>query len=962
MGSRSLTGTEFARLSMARFAEPRDGLRERHGRLAVPGRHRAGVIVQALLALVLAVPAAAQAPAGRIAGRVTGEDARPLVNARVSILALGRAVLTDADGRYILTGVPAGTHTIVVEYVGYETKTLAGVVVSGDLVALDVSLEPQAIEVDAITVIASRDAGSDVALLGDRLRAAAVVDAIGAAQIARSPDGDAAAALRRVPGVTVVDGKYVYVRGLGDRYGATTLNGAPLPSPEPDRKVVPLDLVPASFLESVVAAKTYSPDQPGDHAGGLVEIRTRDFAGARTFEVSASLGFDTEATFADGLGHPGGRFGFLGIGTGARTLPAALPGDVPLQSLARPELERVGEAFSGAWGPTPHRLPPDHGFGLAFGRDFGIGGRRLAVLGTIGQSTHYTHREGQIERALSASGGAEPVVDFVGNASTRSVSLGGLLHLGLELSRGGRLSLDAIVNRTAEDEARVLEGFNLDTNADQRNLRLRYLAQSLVGSQLSGEHRLGGAGGAELRWRAAYSVAERYEPDTREMLYRRVADGRFLWENFIQSGSIFHQDMDETGVAGGVDLRIPVPVAARAMSLSLGAAADLRNRTAHTRRLRFVPVGNVPESVRALPPDRLLTPETIGPDGFELRDATFRTDNFDAAYRVIAAYAMVDAEPVPRLRVQAGARIEGAEQTVTPRDLFDLGLEPVAGARLETTDVLPALNLTLTLAERMNLRAGVSRTLARPQLRELAPFSYADYAGGHLVLGNTLLERSRITNLDLRWEWAPRADAIVSVSAFLKRFDDPIEALVLPSTELKKTWVNASSAANRGVEIEFRSSLAPIGIDALTVNANLTLVRSSVRTGGLVRYFDAGQPQTTTLPERERALQGQSPYVVNLGVSYLHPSLGASATLLYNRFGRRIDAVGSALLPDVFEEARGQLDFVMDQPIGRGVSVKFAANRLLGNVVRFTQGGDVVRRYDAGRTFSLSASWSPDGN
>lgn len=921
-----------------------------------------------LVALVLAVPAAAQTPAGarapggRLAGRVTGHDAQPLVSARVSVPGLRLAALTDADGRFVLAGLPPGTHTIVVECVGYATKTVTGVVVPDGLVSLDVALEPQAIAVEAITVVASREAGSDAALLADRIRATAVVDAIGSAQIARSPDGDAAAALRRVPGVSVVEGKYVYVRGLGDRYGATTLNGAPLPSPEPDRKAVPLDLIPSSILESVVAVKTYTPDQPGDHAGGLVDVRTRDFAGGRTFKMSASLGFDTEATFADGLGYAGGRWDFLGFEDGTRALPAALPRDVPLRSLARADLERVGEAFAGAWGPKPRRLPMNHGFGLAFGRDFEIGGRRLAILGTIGHATGFTHRDGQIERALSASGGTEPVIDFMGTASTHSVSLGGLLHLGLELGEHDRISLDAVLNRLTDDEARVLEGFNLDTNADQRNLRIRYLSHSLISSQLSGEHRVDAFGGAEVRWRAAYSHAERYEPNTREMLYRRVADGRFLWENFIQSGSIFHQDMDEVGVAGGLDVRIPLPAVGKATSLAFGIAADLRDRTAYTRRLRFVPVGSVAESVRALPPDQMLTPETIGPEGFELRDATFRTDNYDATHRVLAGYAMVDAQVLPRLRVLAGARVERAEQTVTPRDLFDLGLDPVEGARLHATDVLPALNLTFALTERMNLRFGASRTIARPQLRELAPFSYADYAGGHLVLGNTLLEQSRITNLDLRWEWSPRADAILSVSAFLKRFADPIEVLVLPSTELKKTWVNAADATNRGIEVEVRSSLAPVGLDDFTINANLTLVRSSVRTGGPVRYYDAGQPQTTTLPERERALQGQSPYVINLGVSYLHPTLGTTATLLYNRFGRRIDAVGSALLPDVFEEARGQLDLVIDQPLGRGVSVKLAANRLLGTEVRFTQGGDVVRRYDAGQTFSLSASWSPGGN
>lgn len=950
--------------TVRRVGEPRvgPGKRRVRGELGAWLRRACRGAVAGIIALVIAGPAMAQGSGDRISGRVTGEDARPLVGARVSIPSLDLGALTDADGRFVLAGVPAGVHTVVIEYLGYETKTVAGVAVEGELVSLHVMLEPRAITAEGITVTAAREAGSDVALLTDRMQAAAVVDAIGAAQIARSPDGNAAAALKRLPGVSVVDGKYVYVRGLGDRYGATTLNGAPLPSPEPDRKVVPLDLVPSSLLESVVSAKTYSPDQPGDHAGGLVQIRTKDFAGSRTFGVSASLGFDTEATFADGLGYAGGGLDYFGIEDGTRALPAALPRDVPLQNLSRAELERIGEAFAGTWGPRPRRLPLNHGFGLTYGDVFEIGERRLGLIGTISHSNAFSNRDGQIERALSASGGAEPVIDFLGTASTHSVALGGLLHLGLELGEDDRISLNAVLNRLTDDEARTFEGLNLDSNANQRNLRIRYLSQSLASAQLSGEHRVGRLGGVGLRWRAAYSLAERYEPNTREMLYREVADGRFLWENFIQSASVFHQDMDEAAAAGGLDVEFPLRGGARRVALSVGASADLRDRTAYTRRLRFVPVGSVAESVRELPPDRMLTPETIGPNGFEIRDATFRTDNYDAVHRVLAGYAMVDAEVLPGLHVRAGARVEKAEQSVSPRDLFDHGLDPLDGARLITTDLLPALNVRLALSEHMNLRAGASRTLARPQLRELAPFSYADYAGGFLVLGNTQLERSRITNLDLRWEWTPRADAVVSVSTFRKHFTDPIEVLVLPSTELKKTWVNAGEATNHGVEVELRAPIGSIGAGDLSFNANLTWVESTVRTGGTVRYYDAGQAQTTTLPLRERALQGQSPYVLNFGLSYTRPSTGTSATLLYNRFGRRIDAVGSALLPDIYEEARDQLDLVASHPLGRGLSLKLAASRLLGTVVRFTQDGDLVRRYDAGRTISLSVSWSPSGN
>ncbi len=942
--------------SELRTGEPSAGVRT-HARSALT--------LLGALVLGFGAPAEAQRPHGRVSGRVIGtHDAEPLVNAQVYIPEANTGVLTDLDGRYVLTGVPPGTHTLVVQYVGYATKTITGVKVDGVPVTLDITLTPQAIPFEAITVTATRERGSNAALLADRMRAPVVVDAIGSEQIAGSPDGDAAAALKRVPGVSVVDGKYVYVRGLGERYGNTTLNGAPLPSPEPDRKVVPLDIVPSSLLESVVTAKTYSPDQPGDHAGGLVQINTRDFSGLRLFKVGASVAYNSTTSFADGLGYAGGGLDYFGFDDGTRDLPVALPEDSPLNGLSSGDLERVGEAFAGAWGPAAEKLPLNHGFGFTFGDEIEVGDRLFSFLGSITQSNSYSHRDGQIERVLSSAGAAEPEVDYLGRVSTHSVALGGLLDLGYRIGTTGRVSLNTILSRLTDDEARTFEGFNLDSNTDQRNMRLRYLSQSLIGSQLAGEHRVEALGGTGLKWRAAYSKAERFEPNTREMLYREVADGRFLWENFIQSASLFHQDMDERGVSGGLDLRVPFGFRSLPASVSFGASADLRKRETYTRRLRFVPAGAIPESVRERAPDAMLTAETIGPDGFQIQDATFRTDNYDAEHRILAAYLMADAEVLPRLRLVGGARIEKAEQTVTPRDPFDPGLEALEGARLDATDVLPGFNLTLSITDEMNLRAGVSRTLARPQLRELAPFAFADYAGGFLVLGNTLLERSRIRNYDLRWEWVPRPGALVAVSGFYKRFDDPIEVLVLPSTELKKTWVNAGEATHRGVEIELRSTLGFLahGLEALSVNTNVTLVESSVATGGPVRYSDAGQRQNTTLPGRDRALQGQSPYVVNVGLSYAQATLGTRATVFYNRFGRRIDAVGSASLPDIYEDARDQLDIVIEQPLPQGFSVKLAANRLLGNEVRFTQGGDVVRQYRTGRTLSLSTSWSPGGN
>jgi outer membrane receptor protein involved in Fe transport len=296
---------------------------------------------------------------------------------------------------------------------------------------------------------------------------------------------------------------------------------------------------------------------------------------------------------------------------------------------------------------------------------------------------------------------------------------------------------------------------------------------------------------------------------------------------------------------------------------------------------------------------------------------------------------------------------------VTPRDLWETGLPEVEGAVLESTEVLPAFNATLSLGRTMNLRGSASRTLARAQLRELAPFSFADYAGGYLVIGNPLLQGTRITNFDLRYEWFRTSQSVFAISGFFKRFDSPIEVAVLPSSELLKTWVNGDSGENYGVEIEMRSDLAFVApaLTDLSINGNVTLIESSVSTGGAIDVYlpGTGASQLSLAP-KERALQGQSPYVLNLGLTWA-PLGGASASILFNRFGERIDAVSAEAHADIYESARNQLDAVIEWPIRGGWKAKLSAARLLGNEVEFTQGGDVIRAYDMGRSVSFGLSW-----
>ena len=932
-------------------------------------RSRRAALALALVAS-LAAPAQAQEASGRLIGRVVSEETGdPIPGAQVGLETATVGALTNADGQFLIRQIPPGTHAVVVQVIGYATTRVEGVVVEpGSATTLEVGVAPEAVALEGVTARAAIDRGSTTAVLTERRAAGVVSDAIGAEQIARAPDGDAAAVLARTPGVSIVGDRDVHVRGLGGRYGSASLNGSPLPSPEPDRKTVPLDLVPSSFLESIVTTKTYSPDQPGDYAGGLVEIRTRGMPAQRILKLGLGTSYSTTASFAQGLGYDGGDYDFLAFDDGTRDLPGGLPAErLTGARYTAAQLEDIGEAFSGTWGPNPVELPMAQSFSLAVGDDMELmdGDVPVGYLLAVRQSTDYTNHRDLTERVFSGAGAAEPEVDYNGTSSTRSASLGGLFNLTVEPAPDHRVSLEGLYSRTSDDGARILTGYNHDFGTNQRNTRIRYLVQELLGGQVRGEHEVDLLGDTRVDWRGSYSIATRYEPNTREVLYRQADDGRYLFDTFVQSGSIFHSDLREH--AYGVEVGVDVPWTVRngAGSVSFGAAADYKDRGAYARRFRFLPVGYVPEEVAVRQPDDLFTPETIGPSGFEIQEATFPGDNYEGDQEVLAAYGMLDVELFPRLRLVGGVRVERATQNVQPLDRFTTTNQPLPPARAEQTDVLPGVNLTWSATDAMKVRLAASRTLARPQFRELAPFQFTDYAGGFLTIGNPALERSRITNYDARWEWYPGLGSLVAVSGFYKRFESPIENAVLASTELLQTWVNADHAVNYGAELEVRASLAPIAaaLRHVEVNGNLMLVESEVVTGDSLSVFlpfGAGL-STLAMTGRDRPLQGQSPFVLNLGLSYDHPGQGTTLSVLYNHFGRRIDAVSGGSLPDMYEEGRGTLDLVLEQSFPNGLSARLGAESLLGSEVEFTQGDGVVRSYDRGRVLSLSVSWDLGG-
>ncbi len=900
---------------------------------------------------------------GTVQGQVVdASGGGPLPMAEVAVVGFDLTTATDLNGRYSLPGIPEGTHAITVRLIGFQAKTVTGVSVHGGASTnLNVTLEASAISLDAIEITAALERGSAARLIEERRAAPTVVDAIGSAQIAKSPDSDAAQALKRVTGLSIVGGRYVYVRGLGDRYSAARLNGAPLPSPEPDRKALPLDMFPSTLLEAVTTTKTYTPDQPGDFAGGLVNIQTKDFPGERSFRVSLGTSYNTATTLRDGFGYSGGSLDFLGIDDGTRKLPAEVPTETRVISsaLSPADIETIGESFASVWQPQNRTVPLNASGSVSYADQTTLFGMPVGFLGSGTYSNSYETEE-VIERIIVvAAQDEEPETDYSGRLTEQTVRWSGMGKFDILPSPTSQITIRSLYSRTTDDQARSLEGFNRDRNTNLQNYRLRFIAREVWTNWLEGEHYLTGLGGSRVSWRVGYSRASLDEPDRREVVYDQLPDGRYGWRELTNSGTRYFTQLDDTDLSGSLDWNIPLPFGSTS-EIKLGGLFLEKNRDFFSRRFRFRARGPLGDA-EFLPPDSLFTAAFIGSGLLELQEDTRRTDNYGAEQSTRSGYLMLDLPLATRLRFTGGVRLERVVQKVVPFDLFPLGLPPVDSADIHNTDLLPGVNVTWSVRDDMNVRAAFSQTVARPEFREQAPFDFVEFAGGFLQVGNPSLSRTLIRNYDVRWEWFPGLGRLLAVSGFYKSFQGPIEAVVFPSSELVATWDNQESAEVVGAEFEVRTALDVISraLGDFTFGANLTLVGSSVETGDSLRLPGGN---TVAVEPRERALQGQSPYMVNASLTYLRPSWGTSLTVLYNRFGRRIDRVGSQVLPDIFEQPRDQLDLVIERQLSRALGLKLTATNLLDEASEFRQADQIVRFAEQGRTFSIGVSFGTGGS
>lgn len=882
-------------------------------------------------------------------GVVHDESGSPLPG--VTITAGEQLAITEMDGGFRIEGLPPGEYSIEAVLDGFQPLSRRVTVVAGQQLELGLKLVPAFSE--TVEVVADAIRTGEVAILESRRQSPVVSDSISAEEIGKTPDSSAAGVVERLTGVTLIGEKYVFVRGLGERYSGTTINGSTLPTTETEKRVVPLDLFPAKLLESVNVVKTYTPDKAGDFGSGVVEMSTTQFPSSQTLRVTLGTSYNSGTT-----GEPFRRYkgGLSRSGRGGQAMPSTLPSQfIRRRGILQPngftaeELQSFGHSLAGDWtGRQQSSVSPANDVALTYGNAFGAVG---VVLSAVSNHGYDTIEEEQ--RFFGFDGDRLVAInDYDLTSHRETASTGFVGNLTARVNERNRIYLNSVFTRDASSEDRYQEGLQSNTGGEIRDYRVRYQAEEMFSTRLGGEHNLAGpALGSLVEWSVARSRASN-DSDLRENIYRESDPGVFVLQTaFADAGKLEYFGLQDEVQQGGLAYSFFFTQGAWSGSIKSGVDRLERTRDFAARRFRFT-TANPQQFDLSLMPDEIFTPENIRPNGFELREFTGVNDAYDAGHEIDAAYAMTDLS-LGRWRVIGGARYERSDQRVTTFNPFDV-TNQVDSVR-EDDDLLPSLNVIYALQPRTNLRVAYGRSVNRPEFRELSPFTFTEVAGGRSVSGNPDLVQATLDSFDARWETFPEPGEVLAASVFYKRITNPIERIVQPTTDYRLSFVNADSADLYGIELELRRSLAALtpALQNWSVNANYAHVESNVT---------VGEHQFSVVTNTERPLEGQSDDVANLALQFHQPRWGTMFRVLAAYSGARLSEAGAFGLPDTYEDAFTTFDVVFSQslaPWARGVAVKIAGTNLLDEKRRFTQGGEIQRLFDPGRRISVSLSYTP---
>ena len=907
---------------------------------------------------------------GSLSGKVSDKSNNDeLIGANILISEQSKGASTDIDGKFLIKGVPAGTYNVRISYVSYNSLTIENVVVKeGQTTTLNISLEPSVTEMDEVVVTAEAIKTSELSILKIQKNSNNIVDGLSAEMIKKNNSSDGTEILKRMTGVTIADGKYAYIRGVGDRYNNTMLNGANLPSTDPEKKSFSYDLFPANLIESMITSKSFTPDKPADFSGGLVEISTIEFPDVRSMDFGISSSVNSITTFNDFQSYNGGKSDFFGFDDGTRSMPSIIPDErVAKGTQGSAKITEYGKAFENNWLVKNKKALTNSGYKFSIGDKFSFDEDNDIVIGYIGSTTYSSSFENKDVSKRAAYTFEGPRYDYSGKSSSYGVSWGALFNVSLKLFQNHKISFKNIYNVNSDDESTVYDGKYYSYNQFRKTTSFRYVARNLFSTQINGEHSFDNESipvisdffhSMILHWNVNYAHSNRDEPDQRRYSYTKdLVDAdpdRYKLDMTSSYPTRYYGNLDDYNRGISSSLLIKFFENPAMPNLKFGFNADFKNRDFNSRSFKFQNFSGVDlyQPIDSIFQTQNFSPNANLNNGIVMAEDTHASDKYTSNQTVSAYFFMTEFEPLHDLKVITGIRVENSAQHLKSMDLT--GSKDVFVDAFYS-DVLPALSLTYSLSEEINLRAAASKTLARPEFRELAPFTYFDFLSYENVEGNPNLKRTLINNYDLRVEYFNGPGQLLALSYFFKYFNSPIEQVYTASSGIEpiRGFANADQAKNYGIEIEVRQNIGLLtGFADLTdfsIAGNYSWIESKIEGVG------SGYQVSS------RPLQGQAKYVFNAGLYYDNYEDSFSSGLTYNRVGEKISKVGTANLGDVIEMPRNQVDFNISKVFFGSYDIKFAVKDILAEDYEFIQksplGDQIAEQYKKGRNFSLGITY-----
>ncbi|HWJ92094.1 MAG TPA: carboxypeptidase regulatory-like domain-containing protein [Flavisolibacter sp.] len=859
----------------------------------------------------------ASAQALKLSGKVVNEknETLPAVSVKLNT---GAGTTTNVDGGFSLTLNAGIKYQLTFTAIGYADKTVSDVeVLNGQPNELNIVLATSSKDLGNVVVTArASNARRETinSMIAFQKNTNTVAQVVSAEAIRRSPDRNTGEILKRVPGTSIQEGKYLVVRGLADRYNQAMLNGILLSSTEPDRKTFSFDIFPAPMIENIVINKAFVPEFPGEWAGGLVQVNTKDVPSRGFLNVQIGTNFNTQTINHDFFTYKGGNNDWLGYDDGTRALPGNFPHKSDFNLLNQQEKTAIGKNFENVWSTQKNSsnfLPVlgrafqlNGGFNQSLGGKNRLGGILAVTYNRSFRRLNYNNSFFSIQDNTASLN-----FDYNNDKYSQDVLAGALGNLTLQLGNHNKIAWknilnvntsDYVINRTGKDfEADPVNGENI------RATELAFKANTFFNTQLSGEHNLPSVK-TKLRWYGSFSILDQYIPDQRRIQYNQATAGgpyALLISNTRsqKSGSRYYGFLNDYVYTAGGDLTKNFTWLNRSQSVKAGYMFQVKDRLFDSRPFSIYLSTDNP-ALRQLPAGQVFAPGNFGTGtdnkfGFdELSGSQFR---YLANTILNAGFIQLDNQFTDQLRAVWGVRVEDFDQVVG-----SMNAEDSRHIHSHVRDFLPALNLTYKINPKTNLRLAGSQTVIRPEFRELSTFAFFDFELGATILGNTGLRRTKVSNLDLRYELYPRAGERFTLGVFYKNFKDPIELYFNQSgvgTSNTFNFINADLARSVGAELEFRKKLDfSAGLKNFTVQGNLSYIYNRVKKENA---------------QLNRPMQGQSPYLINAGIQYDLEKLGLSTTLLFNEIGRRILYVGNQDVPSIWEAPRPLSDLTIAKKI-----------------------------------------------